>query len=288
VPLRISIITPSFNQGQFIERTIQSILEQTGAFELEYLVFDGGSTDETLSILRKYEDRLSWKSEPDKGQVDAVNKGLRAATGDLVGWVNSDDVLLPGALARVAEVFRSRPQTEWVHGQCQIIDAEDRVIRRWISAYKNWNCRRYSYARLLTENFISQMTVFWKRELLGQVGYLDPELKLAFDYDYWLRLARRSDPVFIDEPIACFRWYETSKSGSNFTRQFREDYEVARRHAPERRWLHLRKRWKNFRILVAYRLLSFCRRLVPSGRTGGRSQGAGVRGQESGGRSQQE
>src|SRR5215471_6415409 len=100
-PLRISIITPSYNQARFINRAIASVLDQTGPFDLEYLVFDGGSDDGTLEILHTYHDRLSWQSAPDKGQIDAINQGLRCATGEVVGWLNSDDALAPGALAKV-------------------------------------------------------------------------------------------------------------------------------------------------------------------------------------------
>jgi glycosyltransferase involved in cell wall biosynthesis len=253
------VVTPSYNHAQFIERTIQSVLNQEGDFDLDYLVVDGNSTDSTVSILRRYGERLAWVSEPDRGQVDAINKGLRRVSGDIVGWLNSDDVLLPGALARVVAAFTAHPRAEWVHGRCQIIDAQDRVIRRWISAYKHWCCRRYSYAQLVTENFISQMTVFWRRPVLEEIGYLDTGLKLAFDYDLWLRLARRGDPVYLPEPIACFRWYDTSKSGSSFAHQFREDYQVATRHEPSRRWLHRLKRFKTARILAAYKIMAFLR-----------------------------
>jgi len=114
--MKISIITPSFNHARFIRRTIDSVLSQTGDFELEYRVLDGASTDGTVEILKSYGDRLQWRSEADNGQVDAINKGLRTATGDIVGWVNSDDTLLPGALARVAAAFRAHPEAEWVHG----------------------------------------------------------------------------------------------------------------------------------------------------------------------------
>jgi glycosyltransferase involved in cell wall biosynthesis len=254
--LRVSLVTPSFNQAPFLERTLQSVLGQTGDFDLEYLVIDGGSTDGTLDILRRYESRVHWTSEPDQGQSDAINKGLRRATGDIVGWLNSDDVLLPGALARVTERFRNRPETDWLHGRCVIIDERDRVIRRWISTYKDWCSRHYSFARLLSENFVSQMTVFWRRALLDEVGYLDQHLHLAMDYDLWLRLAQRSDPVYISESIACFRWYASSKSGSSFREQFAVECTLARRYAPERHWLHRLKRFKTARAALAYRLLA--------------------------------
>ena len=259
--LRISIITPSYNQARFIERTIESVLRQTGAFDLEYLVLDGGSDDGTPEILRRYDGRLSWESAPDKGQIDAINKGLRRATGEIVGWLNSDDVLAPGALEKVAEAFARRPNLEWVHGRCDIIDAGDRIIRKGVSAYKHWRCRRYSYARLLTENFISQMTVFWRRGILEETGLLDPDLSLAFDYDLWLRFGKRGAPLYIPERIASFRWYETSKSGANFMDQFAEDYAVARRHGLGDGWLHWRKRLKTTQILTVYRIMRWRRAL---------------------------
>ncbi|HKQ73209.1 MAG TPA: glycosyltransferase family 2 protein [Blastocatellia bacterium] len=257
--LRISIVTPSYNQGRFIERTIESVLDQRGPFDLEYLVMDGGSEDGTLEILRKYNGRLDWESASDKGQVDAINKGLRRVTGDIVGWLNSDDLLAPGALEKVAEVFSGRPEIEWVHGRCEIIDADDRLIRRGVSAYKDWRCRRYSYARLLNENFISQMTVFWRRAILEETGLLDPNLNLAFDYDLWLRFGKRNDPVYIPELIAFFRWYETSKSGANFIAQFAEDFAVAQKHGLSGKWMSLRKRMKTAQILAVYRLMRWRR-----------------------------
>ena len=260
---RISIITPSFNHAQFIERTVRSVLEQRGDFDLEYVVLDGGSTDGTVDILRRFEDRMTWSSGPDKGQTDAINKGLRAATGDIVGWVNSDDVLMPGALAKVAAAFAANPQVEWVHGRCEIIDINDQPIRRWISRYKHFRARRHSLENLLTENYVSQMTTFWRRSVHNQVGYLDEALKLAFDYEFWLRLSKRGAPVYLEDRIACFRWYETSKSGANYTSQFDEDAEVAARHIPPgNRSVLIRKRFKSAAILGTYRLMARLRSLA--------------------------
>jgi len=257
--VRISIVTPSLNQGEFIERTVRSVLEQRGDFELEYLVFDGGSTDGTLEILKAYSDRLRLVVEPDTGQANAVNKGLRAATGELLGWVNSDDLLLPGTLARVAEAFRARPELLWLHGRCEIVDEDDRAIRRWVSAYKDRRSRRYTREALLVENFVSQMTVFWRRTLHERVGYLDESLRYTFDYDLWLRFAALQDPLFLDEKLAAFRWYTRSKSGADFERQFEEDAAVFRRHAPPGGMLGLRKRLKTWQIVTAYRALRLLR-----------------------------
>jgi glycosyltransferase involved in cell wall biosynthesis len=230
---RITIVTPSLNQGEFIERTIRSVLDQEGDFELEYLVFDGGSTDGTREILERYAGRLRYVIERDTGQANAVNKGLRAATGEIIGWVNSDDVLLPGALARVAKEFRDRPDVLWLHGRCEIIDEGDRPIRRWLSAYKDFRCR----------------------EVHERVGYLDESLRYTFDYGLWLRLSALVDPRFVDEKLAAFRWYGRSKSGADFEKQFAEDLRVFERSGPHSAALRVRRRLRTAQIVFAYRLL---------------------------------
>lgn len=253
--LRISIITPSLNQAPFLARAIESVLAQQGDFELEYLVLDGGSTDGSAEILGRYAGRLRCRIGPDAGQASAVNEGLRLASGDVVGWLNSDDLLRPGALAAVARAFRERPEALWVHGRCDIIDEQDRPIRRWVSAYKDHRCRHYDRRSLLVENFVSQMTVFWRRAALERVGFLDETLHYALDYDLWLRLAALADPVYLPETLAAFRWYRASKSGGSFERQFEEDFRVFRRHAPDDAVLRWRKRLRTAQILVAYRAL---------------------------------
>ena len=255
---RISLVTPSYNQAEFIGRTIDSVLEQAGDFDLDYLVIDGGSTDETLDILAGYGTRVRWVSERDEGQIDAINKGLRRATGNVVGWLNSDDVLLPGALQRVSECFENQ-QCQWLHGGCKIIDRHDNEIRKWISSYKHRRGKNFRRARLLRENFVSQMTVFWRRELMDQVGYLDPTLPLAFDYDYWLRFSKVCDPHFIDAPIAAFRWYAASKSGAGYVAQCREDEMIARRHGLKG-WAGHRKQLQNRMRIGIYRLYDSIRR----------------------------
>lgn len=258
----VSIVTPSYNHARFIARTVDSVLSQRGDFDLEYRVIDGKSSDETVKILESYGMALRWVSEPDKGQVDAINKGLRAATGEIVGWVNSDDTLLPGALSKIVEAFRAHPQTEWLHGRCEIIDADDRPVRRWIGLYKHLRAQRHSFANLLTENYVSQMTCFWRRSVHEDVGYLDPNLKLAFDYEFWLRLAKRGAPLYLADKLACFRWYETSKSGAQFRAQFAEDGQVAARHAPSGQpGILRRKRLKNLAIVGIYDAMARVRAL---------------------------
>jgi len=254
---RVSVITPSYNQVRYIGRTIQSVLDQTGEFDLEYRVVDGGSTDGTLDLLASFGNRIAWTSERDNGQVDAINKGLKVATGDIVGWLNSDDLLLPGAFARIVAAFEANPGVEWVHGRCEIIDEQGRPVRRWVSLYKHWMARHHSLDRLLGDNYVSQMATFWRRSVHAEIGYLDPGLPLAFDYEFWVRLAKRGAPAYVPEQVACFRWYDTSKSGANYVEQFRENTEIAVRHAPAgRRWLLLRKRAKNAVYARLYRMMA--------------------------------
>lgn len=251
--MRISIITPTLNQAEFIGRTIDSVLSQRGDFDLDYGVVDGGSSDGTLAILERYGSDLRWASAPDRGQIDAINKGLADADGDILAWINSDDLLLPGALAKVARLFRDSSECQWAHGDCRIIDRNDREIRKWVSAYKRYYARRFSHKSLLSRNFISQMSVFWRRELMDRVGLLDPAFSLAFDYDYWLRMSAVCQPQYIDSPIAAFRWHESSKSSANTREQIAEDELIAQKHgarsAAHRYW----KRLQNQLRLGAYR-----------------------------------
>lgn len=260
--MKISLVTPSFNQAQFIRRTIDSVLAQTGNFELDYRVVDGGSTDGTLDILESYGDRIRWHSEPDRGQVDAINKGLRATTGEIVGWLNSDDVLMPGALAKIADAFAAHPEREWAHGRCVIIDADDREVRRWVSAYKDFRSRHHTFENFLTENYISQMTAFWRRSAHEEIGYLDPDIRFAFDYDLFVRLAARGEPIYVEDPIACFRWYETSKSGGGFVVQMAETAKIGASHPVATSWTRARGWAKKLAIINIYRALAVARRLA--------------------------
>jgi glycosyltransferase involved in cell wall biosynthesis len=251
----VSIVTPSLDQRPFVERTLESILSQRGDFDLEVLVQDGGSRDGTREVLERFGDRISLVVERDSGQADAVNRALARARGEIRGWVNSDDLLRPGAIQAVVEAFRAAPGAPWLHGRCDIVDEQDRVIRRPVSAYKHFRARRHRFDRLLVENYVSQMAVFWRRSLEERVGRLDPSLRYTFDYDLWLRFARVAPPLFLERTLAAFRWHVASKSGSSFEAQFAEDGEVFLRHAPPGKLLRLRKRMRTAQILAVYRIL---------------------------------
>lgn len=254
--MKISIVTPAFNARRYIEQAAESILSQQGSFDLEWLVVDGGSRDGTLDVLRSLRDeRLRWLSEPDRGQAHAINKGLGLAGGDVVAWLNTDDLYTPGALAAVADAFASNPAALWLVGGCQIINAEGNVIRRNVARYKERSTRRYSYRALLRENFIPQPAVFWRRDLVRRVGELDESLHYTMDYDLWLRMGREGAPLFVDRVLAQFRLHPASKTGRVSREQFDEQYRVACRYAGDdriSRWAH---RINVEKIVWAYRVM---------------------------------
>lgn len=235
---RISIITPSFNQGRFIGETIDSVLGQ-GYPDLEYLVLDGGSTDETLDVLSSYGERLRWWSEPDRGQSHAINKGLARATGEVVAFLNSDDRYCPGALLAVGQRFARDPRIGWLTGKCRIVDAAGQPARGAITRYKNLWLALRSGPALRVVNYISQPATFWRRELWARVGPLDEGLHYTMDYDYWLRLGAAAPMGFVNSYLAEFRVHQASKSGTGAARQFAEELATARRYTGSRLLLGL-------------------------------------------------
>jgi glycosyltransferase involved in cell wall biosynthesis len=210
---KVSLITPSLNQGKFIEETIQSVLSQDYP-NLEYIIMDGGSSDNTLDILKRYSNRLMWVSEKDKGQTDAINKGLHLASGEIFAYLNADDTYLPGTLFKVAQIFMNRPEIIWVTGQCRIVDESNQEIRKLITAYKNfWLRFNHRYTLLITD-YISQPATFWRAKALKDFGYPDENLHYAMDYEYWLRLYSRYPPMFIPEYLATFKIHPHSKNST--------------------------------------------------------------------------
>jgi len=205
---RISIVTPSYNQGSFIEQTIRSVLLQ-GYPNIEYFVLDGGSTDNSVQIIRKYEPWLTgWTSEKDGGQTDAINKGWAKATGEILAWLNSDDWYYPGALAAVGRVFKEHPEVSWVAGQVDNWRGPDQPIKR-----------HYPHPMTLAEclgrkNFgFHQPGMFWRSELIKSIGGLDLKLQYSFCLDMWAKcILRGVQPWVLSQPVACFRLHASSKS----------------------------------------------------------------------------
>jgi glycosyltransferase involved in cell wall biosynthesis len=256
-----SIVTPSFNQAGFLVRTADSILKQAGDFQLQWIVVDGGSTDGTINLLRSLDDpRVTWISEPDRGQAHAVNKGLARADGDIIGWLNSDDLYAAEALATVAGVFAANPSIQWAVGRCEMVNADDVPIRQAITRYKDRSLRRFSYRALLRQNFISQPAVFWRREFGEHVGPLDESLHWTMDYDLWLRMGRLADPLIVPKVLAKFRLHGQSKSGRVERGQFDEQYRVASRYFAGDRVSRAIHRVNVEKIVWSYRLMRLLKR----------------------------
>ena len=228
--MKLSIITPSYNQGRFIERTILSVLQQPLP-DVEYWVIDGGSTDETLEVLEKYQDRLHWISEPDRGQTDALNKGILRTSGEIIGWLNSDDVYYPAVLPRVLQFFADHPEVNIVYGRGYHIDVEDRIINEYPT-------REWDYQRLWDDCFICQPAVFFRRQLIDRHGLFDESLQYCMDYEYWLRVGAKEPMTFLPEILAGSRLYETNKT-LGARRQVREEIQTMicrRRGYPSLKW----------------------------------------------------
>lgn len=226
---KISIITPSFNQGQFIEQTIQSVLSQNYS-NLEYIVMDGGSTDNTVEILKKYEGKLKWFSEKDKGQSDAINKGFKMATGDIIAWINSDDYYLPGTLQKVSKYFDLHKDTKWITGNYEIVDENGKQIQSYVRKYKNILRSLPFRNTLYIANYINQPSTFWRRSLLQEVGYVNENYHFCMDYDLWLRFMKISSPAIINTPLSAFRIHSTSKGKNQYIKQFKEEKLVLRKN----------------------------------------------------------
>jgi glycosyltransferase involved in cell wall biosynthesis len=226
---KISVITPSLNQSSYIEETIQSILDQ-GYPNLEYLIIDGGSTDDTLNIIKKYEHCLSWVSEKDSGQSAAINKGLNLVNGDVVAFLNSDDLYEPGTLMAVGEYFTIHPEADWLTGLCVNIDQSGNEIRQHIRRYKNFWLRWNNYSILKVLNYISQPSTFWKKTAMKRVGYLNEQLHYTMDYDYWLRLGQHYPLHVLYKDLSRFRIHNSSKSGTTTSLQFDEELKVVEQY----------------------------------------------------------
>ncbi|MDD4762026.1 MAG: glycosyltransferase family 2 protein [Candidatus Pacebacteria bacterium] len=203
---KISIITPSLNQGQFIEETIRSVLLQ-GYPNLEYLIIDGGSTDESIQIIKKYQKWLSyWISEPDNGQANAINKGFKKASGDIVAWLNSDDYYEKKSLMHIAREFNDS-HYGFVYGDTRIVDEFGHTLSFFLA-------REFSYKDELFHNHVPQQSCFWRRSVFADSGYLDESYHFTMDYDFWIRCGLKEKFKYVPILLANSRWHRDAKSAT--------------------------------------------------------------------------
>ncbi len=253
---RISLITPSYNQGRFIRQTIDSVLKQNYP-GLEYWVQDGGSSDETLEVLRSYGSRVQWVSRCDRGQTDAINQGIKQTKGDIVGYLNADDLLLPNALWRVAMAFTQNPTAQWLTGDYRIINENQRLIEQPLVVYKQWQRQlgktwpRWWPVILGFNNPLAQPSTFWRRLVHQRLGYLDESYHYVMDYDWWWRLLKLGSPLVLTEALSAFRVHAQSKGGQYFRRQFAEQEQCAAKHGvPD--MIRRAQAWHNQLICAVY------------------------------------
>lgn len=259
----LSIVTPCLNAAATLEAALESVRSQ-GYPRLEHIVVDGGSTDGTVELLERAPG-VRFVSEPDRGLSHAMNKGVGMATGEIVGWLNADDVYRPGALRLVGEAFAREPSAMWGFGRCAIIDADGNEIRRGVTAYKDFFLRRWSFPLHLVQNFVSAPATFVRRAAFDQVGLFDERFRYSMDYDFWLRLGRRGwRPLFIDAELAAFRMAGQSLSLTGFETQFEEHAENAREHGEGHRVAVAANVMMSRLIPAVYRGMRFLRERRPT------------------------
>jgi glycosyltransferase involved in cell wall biosynthesis len=219
----ISIVTPSFNQGQYLEETILSVLNQDYP-ALEFFIIDGGSTDGSVEIIKKYAHRLTyWESKPDRGQSHGINKGFRMASGEIVAWLNSDDLLAPGALKVVAQAWQQNPGLGLISGQTEIIDQAGKPTGNIFGSEPN-----VINSLLSSENPVSQPSTFFSTSALKEVGFLDETLHMSMDWDLWLRIGARYPTLFIPKMLSKSRNWEMTKTRTQLVRSGPEHIRIVK------------------------------------------------------------
>jgi glycosyltransferase involved in cell wall biosynthesis len=250
---KITIVTPSYNQARFLEATLRSIHDQ-GYPNLEHIVIDGGSTDGSVEILRRFEDKLAyWVSEPDRGQTDALIKGFSRATGEILAWLNSDDLYEPHTLWEVADFFSRHPEVQFVYGDALWIDTEGRVLK----PKKEIAFSRFIW--LYDHNYIPQPSSFWRREIYEAVGGLDPRFDLAMDADLWIRFAEKTKLVHVRRVWSRMRLYPEQKNQRLRAISDQEDEIIRSRYlSQESLWLRRAKRLLAKGLRVSWKLVRGC------------------------------
>lgn len=251
----VSIVTPSYNQGRFIQRTIDSVLNQTYK-NIEYIIIDGDSTDNTKEILQSYGDKFYWISEPDRGQTHAINKGFAMAKGEIFAYLNSDDMIHASAVEKIVACFKKQPEADMIYGDADIVDENDKFIRRYQIA-------PYSFSRLMQDCCICQPAAFWRKKIADVVGPFNEKLNYAMDYEYWLRIDRADGQiVYYPQKLAWSREHAETKTLSARGKIYKEIFKVCKMHGGyvSRNYYHVR--W-HYRFYEKFYSLKKIARYIP-------------------------
>jgi len=240
--LKLSIVTPSFNQGKFIKRTLESVLSRQNYGNIEHIVVDGLSSDETLEILKehkeKYPDKFHYRYEKDTGQADATNKGFKMANGDIIGWLNSDDYYEDNVFQFVADYFSDHPDVDMIYGGCNRINGKGEFLRMFEEEYgfKKYNIENYqdfNYDTLLNvySGIIPQPAAFFRKSVFEKVGYIDENYHFGLDYEFWLRIGKKGKIQRAHRVLGNFRIHEEAKTvfKNRFT-LFKEYLKARKKH----------------------------------------------------------
>ncbi len=221
--LKFSVITPSFQHGDFIEDTIKSVIEQNYD-DYEHIIIDAVSTDDTINILKKYH-HLKWVSEKDFGPANAINKGFRMANGDILSWLNSDDYYDKGVFAKISEIFANNPEIDIIFGNLTVVDKQKRVLH--VDKTEKFNL---NYLLNQNADVIRQPSSFFRKKIFDKVGPLNEDLKLVFDYELFIKMLKYANPLFIDCNLSFYRDYPETLTRKNIKKQAVEIYNVARKN----------------------------------------------------------
>lgn len=236
---RVSVVTPSFNQAPFLEETIRSVLLQ-GYPNLEYIIIDGGSTDASVEIIRKYAPWLSyWVSEPDQGQIFAIEKGWARGTGEILAYLNSDDTYLPGAIWQAVQCLQTNEHAPAVCGGELLMDVDGVVIEERLIPRVTW----YS---LVASNFVPQPAIFVRRDALTRAGGLDTQYRCSFDYELWTRVAHQGDFAIVTKPLATTRWHSQTVTLTQRARIAEENQRIIANILTEAKGQGLSRRERNY------------------------------------------
>jgi glycosyltransferase involved in cell wall biosynthesis len=224
---KISVVIPSFNKAEFIDKTLKSIFDQN-CNNLEVIVKDGGSTDGTVEIIKKYamNHSIILESKKDKGQLDAINKGLSIATGDILTFINADDYYFPDAFVKISEAFIKNPDALWFAGRGVVVDKNEKEIAKPATLYKNFLLSLNSRFNLLITNYLMQPSVFFTKEVFEECGPFIGTSGYVLEYDFWLKLANKSMPVVINDVLSSFRISENNISSVKYNKLLADDQKI--------------------------------------------------------------